>query len=142
MTTLFAGIQKELKKLDTSTIKMVEFGFIIGGIFLLLSVLAFWNNKLNLGYITGVPGAILFFFGATFPQLLRPIYKLWMGLAFVLGGFVGTIILSLLYYVFVTPIALLVLLFKGNPLDHKTKQGSYWIPREAGWNKQSMEQLF
>jgi polyferredoxin len=109
---------------------------------LLLAGLAYWHGKLHTALWVGIPGAILFFFGAVSPRVLVPFYTLWMGLGVLLAAVLGTVILSILYYVLVTPIGLLVLLFKGNPLHHRAKEGSYWIPRERGWDKTSMEKLF
>ena len=142
MKNIIAGIKKELKELDVSRVQLIKFGFVVGGILLLLALVALYHAKMHTFYVVAVPGIILFTLGVIAPMWLRGAYKVWMGLSFTLGAFVGMIILSVLYYLFVTPIALLVLLFKGNPLEHVSKEGSYWIPRTSSWTKETMEQLF
>lgn len=142
MKTLFAGVKKELARLDVREVQLVKFGFIVGGILLLLASLAFWHEKYTTFAVVFTPGFLLFFFGATFPRLLKGPYKIWMSLGFLLGGVIGSVILGTLYYVLVTPIALVLNLVKGSPLEHVSKEGSYWIPRAETWTRESMERLF
>lgn len=142
MISMLKGMKKEIQALDTSTFQLVKFGSIVGGILLLLTGLALYHGKIHTAYWVGIPGILLFALGATFPRALKIFYIAWMSIGLFLGAIIGSLVLSLLYYVFVTPIALVVLLVKGNPLEHATKEGSYWIPRTSSWTKETMEQLF
>ncbi len=142
MKHFFASIKKQITVLDTSEKQLVSFGFIIGGILLLAAGFCYWREYVTAMYVLGIPGFILFFFGAWAPRVLRLPYLAWMTLGIVLGGVVGTVILSVLYLILVTPIALLVNIFKGSPLVHKTKEGSYWIPRTTPMQSSDMEHLF
>jgi hypothetical protein len=120
MKKILREIQNEIGKLDMSVLTLVKFGFVVGGI----------------------PGLLLFAFGALRPTLLRGAYKAWMILALVIGFFVSNVIIMVLYIFLVTPIGLLMNLIKGNPLDQKGKEGSYWVTRATNWDKASMERLF
>ena len=68
--------------------------------------------------------------GLVWPRGLRPLYRLWMGLAVVLNYFVSRLILTLLYYLVITPIGLGLRLLGRDPLDRKLKdRSSYWQVR-------------
>ena len=79
------------------------------------------------------------------PLLLKPVQKLWMSLAVLLGWFMTRVILIILFYLVVTPIALLARLcgkyFLNTKLDRNAK--SYWITRKAATSdKKSYENQF
>lgn len=138
----FANIKKETDALRTSAWGNAKFAFLVGGILLLLASLAWYHGKMLTAAIVGTPGLALFAAGAIFPALLSGLYRKWMWLAFFLGSIIGPVILALIYYVVLTPIALIALLLKGNPLEKQTKEGSYWIPRSVPLDPKSMERMF
>ena len=77
--------------------------------------------------------------------LLKPIYKIWMGLAFCLGWVNTRIILLLVYYLVVTPIALMMRLLRKDLLNLKLGKDaeSYWLKRELKNSAQeSYERIF
>lgn len=84
-------------------------------------------------YLMGA-GVLFFILGlALRPKpVLAALYKLWMGLAIVLGAIVSRVILTLLFYVVVTPIGLLRRLFGGDGLGLKRDKDreTYWIKRD------------
>jgi hypothetical protein len=83
-------------------------------------------------YLLGA-GGLFFVLGAVLrpKPVLSGLYKLWMGLAIVLGAIVSRVILTLLFYVVVTPIGLLRRLFAGDGLGLKRdkERETYWIKR-------------
>lgn len=68
--------------------------------------------------------------GLLFPRLLIPVEWLWMKLAFILGYIMTRIILTVAFYLVITPIGLLRQLFGKDPLKLKLdkKVESYWTP--------------
>ena len=72
------------------------------------------------------------FLGFVMPTVLKPIQKVWMALAILMGYFVTGLILFLLFYLVVTPLGLLMRLFGKDVLkihlDRKIP--TYWVPRE------------
>jgi fatty acid desaturase len=66
------------------------------------------------------------------PVILWPINKAWMGLAEVLGAVMGRLVISVIYFVIVTPIGLLRVRFGGDPMRRRIdpEAESYWQPRE------------
>jgi len=70
--------------------------------------------------------------------MLKRLWNWWKPIAERIGNFQARIILSVFYFIFVTPIALGVKLFSDPLKMKKSDQGSWWIPREQGEN--SMEE--
>lgn len=78
------------------------------------------------------PWLVAAFFGLTgqfAPGLLQWPYKAWFKLAEILGWFNSRVILSIVYFLLFTPIALLLKLFGNSPLDKKgiLNENSYRI---------------
>lgn len=132
-----SDVKTEISSLELSRKKLKSFGLLVGGFFLLISLWIFLtqNNDLpetrdyTLFWVFLMVGGILFIFGALFPLLLKTAYKIWMGLAFALGWIVSRILLTILFYLMVTPIALLARLVRKKFLDleFKDDKDSYWI---------------
>ena len=64
------------------------------------------------------------------PKLLTKINNLWMGFGFLLGKVVAPVVMSVLYFVLFTPIAIAMRLFGRDELLIKDKTGeSFWKVR-------------
>ena len=64
--------------------------------------------------------------------LLRKIYKVWMKFAHALGWVNTRIILTLVYLLIMTPLALIFKVVGKDPMNRKFGgQDSYWIKRES-----------
>ncbi len=75
----------------------------------------------------------LFLAGAlALPRALAPVHKVWMGLAIPLGWIMTRLILTLVYFVAITPIGLIGRLFGKSFLDQDIdrSRASYWESRE------------
>ena len=67
------------------------------------------------------------------PEFLRPVYKIWTSLAMIIAWIINTLILSIIFYVVITPIALIARLGKKSFLDIKidSQTKTYWNNLEA-----------
>ncbi len=66
------------------------------------------------------------------PAILTPLNKAWFGLGLFLGKVVSPIILSIMFFVLITPVAMIVRLFGRDVLLIKKRQvSSYWVDKEA-----------
>ena len=76
----------------------------------------------------------LFFliFGLINSKILSPFNKAWIKLGEILGLIIAPIIMALVYFVFLTPISLIVRIFGKDLLGLKfnKKQDTYWIKRK------------
>jgi len=65
------------------------------------------------------------------PLLLTPLNKAWMALGHLLGRIVSPIVLGLIFFVLITPVALISRIAGRDPLRLSTRAAaSYWIKRE------------
>jgi hypothetical protein len=96
-----------------------------------LGVLFFWRDKGAYVYFL-VLSPVFLILGLTVPVALKPAHKVWMSLAVVLSWFMTRVILSLLFYLGITPISFLGRLFGRRFLDvaMEDSKESYWIYRE------------
>ena len=124
------NIREDIQQLKTSERDLRKFGLLVGGVFAVLGLLFLIRHKAHYPYFL-IPGVGLMVSGAIFPRALRTIYIAWMALAFTLGFVMSNVILTLLFFLLVTPIGLLSRLFGKDFLARKLdKHGaSYWIPR-------------
>jgi len=138
-------IREELKQLRTAEGELRKFGLLVGCVFVLLAAWFWLRGRPVYPYLLFAAAALMLF-GAVFPRGLRWVYVGWMALAFTLGLAVSTLLLTLFYYLVVTPIGLLARLvgkdFMNRRLDHSSK--SYWIIRDRSIRrkKEDYEQQF
>ena len=71
--------------------------------------------------------------GVVLPEVLRPLYWLWMKIGHGLGWFNTRLILGLVFFVMFAPLALLFRLFGKDPMHRKLDSAmkSYRVPSEA-----------
>jgi hypothetical protein len=124
------SIRADLKKLKTGAGDLRKFGLTVGGVFILLGVLLLLRHRSSYLAFLGA-GALLTGFGVIWPRALKYIYIAWMALAFTLGFVMSNVILTLFFFLFVTPIGLLARLFQKDFLARKwdKRVASYWIQR-------------
>ena len=75
------------------------------------------------------------------PVILKPVYRVWMTLAVVMGFIMTRVILSVVYYLVMTPIGLAMRLFGKDPMHRRIdpEASSYWI--EKSYDDESPERL-
>ena len=76
-------------------------------------------------------GIIFLILGLLNSKLLTPFYNIWIKLGTLLGRIVSPIVMFLVYFVFITPLAVIIRLLGKDLLRKKfNKSPSYWIKRE------------
>lgn len=126
------NIREDIQKLKTGPRDLRKFGLMVGGVFVGLALLLWLRHKPAYPYFLW-PGLILVVFGAVLPRALKYVYIPWMTLAFVLGFVMAHVILTLFFFLVVTPIGLAARLFGKDFLQLKLEKSasSYWIARET-----------
>ena len=75
-------------------------------------------------------GIIFLILGLLNSKLLTPFHNLWLKFGTLLGRIVSPIVMFLVYFVFITPLAVIIRLFGKDLLRTKfNKSPSYWIKR-------------
>lgn len=108
-----------------------KFGLTVGTAFAVLGSISWWRGHELPPRVLWTVGALLFVPGLLFPGVLGPVQRGWMAFATVLGHVNTRIILTVLYYLVMTPVGLVMRLFR-DPLDRSLHDGrsSQWIKRE------------
>lgn len=121
------AILDDINKIKSGKKELREFGFTIGGILLLLGAVAVWRGKASAAYLISF-GAAFAILGAVLPPALKPLQKIWMSLAAIIGFFMSRLALSIIFYGVVTPIGILLKLSGKDILDEKIEKDkpSYW----------------
>ena len=123
------SIRADLKKLKTGLRDLRKFGLMVGTVFIAIAIVLWFRHRPSYPFLFGI-GAALIAFGAIWPSALKHVYIVWMALAFALGFVMSNVILTLFFFLLVTPIGLLARLlgkdFLGRKLDCKAT--TYWIP--------------
>lgn len=107
-----------------------KFGLSVGGIFLVLASISWWRGHVWPPLVMATVGTMLFVPGAVVPRVLGPVERRWMIFAEALGRFNARIILTVLYYLLITPIGV-VRRWRTDPLDRRLHDGrtTSWVPR-------------
>jgi hypothetical protein len=123
-------INDEYQKLDQSPRSLRRFGIMVGAILLGLGGLLFLRHR-NAGPPLLGAGTLLLLAAAFAPVLLRYLHKPWMMGALLLGRIMTTILLTIVFFLVVTPIALLQRLCGKRPLELRFRTGAatYWQTR-------------
>ena len=135
---------EELKNINSDKKELKKFALTIGIVLLIISAAMFYYSS-ELRFYFGIAGIIVIVSGYLFPKILLPFQKLWMGLALVLGFVMSRLILTLLFYLVITPIGIIARLAKKDFLDLSLKKSkeSYWNYREQKeYNKIDSERQF
>ena len=114
--------------MKASTAQLRKFGFTMAVPLALIAGLLFWRENQAWTWLAGVAVAFAIAALAT-PSLLRPIEWAWMKLAHVLSIVMTSVLLTLTYYLVMTPMGFLMKLLGKDPMERKFDRGkeSYWI---------------
>jgi hypothetical protein len=139
-----SDVKLELKQLDTTKSSIRKFALPTGCILIFISVcLVYKNISYIASFMVLVCGLLLFIMGIFLPLKLKRLYKVWMAIAFNLGWIVSRVILFLIFYFIVTPIALTGRLLGKEFIARKfnNNKKSYWIKRDQN-KKIDYEKMF
>lgn len=108
-----------------------SFGYVVGGILLLIALWPLHAGHAPYWFVLA-PAVPLIALAAIRPTLLAPLNKLWFKLGMLLGRIVSPIVLGIVYFLWITPIAFIMRLAgkKFLALDFEPDAKSYWIIRE------------
>ena len=109
-----------------------QFGLMVGGVLVLIGLWKLYQEKHETArLILWLVGGLLIITGSIVPTLLTPVYWLWMKLAHLLGWVNSRLLLGIIFFVIITPMAVVMKVFGRDALNRKIDKDvdSYWIPR-------------
>ncbi|HKI77232.1 MAG TPA: SxtJ family membrane protein [Ignavibacteriaceae bacterium] len=124
-------IIEEIKNIKGSKRDLRKFGLTVGLVLIAIAAFLFWKQKGSYPIFT-IIALFLIVSGLLFPLILRPLNKVWMTLAILMGWVMTRVILIILFFIVLTPLSFVARIFRKKFLDldiDKTKE-SYWEIRE------------
>lgn len=123
-------IKEELKQIKESPEDLKKFGLTIGAVLVIAAVVLYLYSKPGYFYFLA-PGLLLAALGLAIPEMLKPLNKVWMTLAIMLGWVMTRVILTILFYFVITPTGIIARLVGKDFLKlKKTDSDTYWEKRE------------
>lgn len=140
MNSFITTVKSELTSLDTSTNQLRKFGLLVAAISLAFLGFALYAKGIgSTHYFLILIGGLAVFSAIFLPRLLLLPYYLWMGIAIVLGFFVGEIMLTILFFLVVSPMAIIRRLFRKGGSG---KEQTNWVTIVGVQASQKMDRLF
>lgn len=134
----------EIRNIKSGKKDLRTFGITMGIALGVLGLLFLWRGRSFYVYFFILSAAFLVL-GVVAPIVLKPIQKVWMTFAVIMGWFMTRLILSILFYLVFTPMAFVARLFGKQFLDLKIDRSStsYWKMKEPRESiKQDHERQF
>ena len=139
---MLSVIFEEISKIGSANVKKVrQFSWLLSAVFL---GLALWNYREKSALYLLSISVLFFIISALRPLWLKALYKLWMALAILLGAVVSGVILTLFFYLVITPLGLSLRLFRKDLLDEKFGRAgiSYWKKHIDAADKNQYHKMF
>ena len=134
---------EEIRRISTTKKDIKSFAITIGIILCFIASFLFYK-EIEYYRIFIYVAFVLIGSGLIIPNVLKPVYYIWMVFANILGWIMTRLILSLLFYLIISPIGIFSKIFGKRFLKIKiTDQKSYWNRRDnKGVNELDYEKQF
>ncbi len=125
------SIAEEIRELEADRKELRKFSWLVGGILLAIGVVAWYFGKEWSPYPLWVGGPLVVL-GTVLPIAVKPFYYAWMSLAVVLGFVMTRVLLTLFFFLVITPFGLVFRLAGKDLLNRKIDRNAmtYWIEKE------------
>ncbi len=124
--------------MDSNDIKIGSnrsFGIVFFLVFLLIAIYPLLSGE-GVRLWSLAIATIFFILGIINSSLLSPLNKIWFKFGLLLGRFISPLVMGLIFFLVVTPIALLMKLLKKDLLNLKfNKDNTYWIVKSGPKSK-------
>ena len=117
-----------------------SFGILFFLVFLIVGIWPILNNE-NMRWWAIVISLIFLLLGIINSKILTPFNKIWIKIGEILGKLIAPVVMAVIYFIVITPIAIFLKLFKKDLLKIKfTPVNTYWIKRDKKFG--SMKRQF
>ncbi len=123
-------VLEEIRHITSDKRSLRKFGITVGVALGLLGLLLLWRQKEVYLYLL-ILGAVFLGLGLAWPGVLKPVHRVWMTIAVLMGWLMTRVILTVLFFVLITPISLLGRVLGRGFLEKSfdREASSYWIKR-------------
>ncbi|MHC4741422.1 MAG: SxtJ family membrane protein [Planctomycetota bacterium] len=126
-------IIEEIKNIDSSPRQLRNFAFVMAAGLAFIGVLLLLGGGTYYWYFF-IASGLFICPGLLVKPALIPLQKVWMTFSIIMGWFMTRLILCILFFLVLTPMALLLKLLRKDLLNikfDKESSQSYWIPRKT-----------
>ena len=112
-----------------------SFGIVFFIVFLIIALYPLLNDD-SVRIWSIILSLVFFILGLLNSNILSPLNRIWFKFGMILGGIVSPIVMGLVFFLVVTPTALILRLFKKDTLNlKKNENATYWIDKKDKKNK-------
>ncbi len=114
-----------------------KFGLVVGAAFILLGLVRWAFHGFDMAALPSILwaiGTVLMVLGAIAPTLLKPVFIAWIKLAEVLNFIMTHVLLTIIFYLIITPIRLVFVVSKEDSMRRK------WLPDGETYWEEAEEQ--
>ena len=120
-----------------------KFGFFFTFVFAVIATYFYYSANITWAYVYTATALIFLLVTLLKSDALLPLNKLWMRFGLLLGSIVSPIILGIIFFVLITPIAILMRLIGRDELNLKyIQKESYWNSRNKSIKSESFKNQF
>lgn len=121
-----------MQNYNSETKSLRKFGITMSIVFAAITCFILLRHKQGI-FITLNLSILFLIFAFVLTNFLKPVYILWMKLAFILSWINTRLILIIMFYLVLTPMSILLRLLGKDLLDRKIDKNkdSYWHKKEA-----------
>jgi hypothetical protein len=132
VTSLPAGINRER-----------SFGLSVGAVLCAVAIYLAWRGRMTPAGVVGAVGGLLVILGYLAPPLLKYPSDAWWKLAMVLGWVNSRVLLSLVFFILLTPIGVIWRLTGKDPLSRRRESWQGWLPHPERYrNPRHFDRMF
>ena len=123
---------EEFKNINPTLKDLRKFGIIFGIILVIIFSFLLYKQKIDSFLYFGIPFMFILL-GILLPKSLGLLYRIWMSFAIGMQWIITHIILTLLFYLIITPVRILSRIFRKDFLSLRYKKDveTYWKKRET-----------
>ena len=120
-----------------------NFGIFLSSLFFLGALYSFFILQSNLFWYLITISFLFAAISYSYPRVFYPVNWLWYYFGIILGKLFSPIIISLLFYIIVSPIAIVVRTTGRDELKiKKNKKNTYWVKRSKSLTKESFSNQY
>jgi hypothetical protein len=105
-----------------------SFGVSVGGVLMVIALALLWRGRIARAEVVGGVGLTLVMFGWLRPTWLKRPSDAWWAVATVLGWFNARVLLSIAFFLVLTPIGFLMRARGRDPMARRRRAYRGWIP--------------
>ena len=112
-----------------------SFGIVFFTVFLIIAIWPLLNGY-EIRYWSLIISIVFLFLGILNSKILTPLNKIWFKIGILLGNVISPIVMSIIFFLVVTPTSLIMKLFGKDILGiKKNRSKSYWIEKSGPKSK-------